>query len=641
MKPWLEVTVRRVAALGAGATATLQLLGCSVGGGSLPREYISTAQAEALYRERCANCHNGAVARAPDPAGLRNLSSERIRVSLTTGVMSEQGKGLTPAQLDALSRHLGRADAAPGAQASATTRCTGSIPWPADALAQPHWNGWGAGAAQLRAQPAESAQLASTDVPRLKLKWAYGVGDTIVMASQPTVVGGRIFIGGAKVRSLDAASGCTHWDFAPDAPVRGAMSVASGASGAWSVYFGDQRGNVYAVDAWTGALRWRTSLDTHPAARVTGAPTLYEGKLYVPMSSIEEASSVNPKYQCCTFRGSVSAIDAATGKVLWKRYTIAQEPMPQGGGDPQHFGPSGAGIWSSPTIDAAKRRLYVTTSNSYSDPPADTANAILALDLDTGALVWSKQMTANDAYTMACNATPPGTGNCPASGGPDVDFGSSAMLLTLANGRRVLIAGQKSGVVHALDPDRDGALLWQTRLGRGGTLGGVQWGTASDGRLVYAALSDVRIERASAGTPGAQPALGTHLRFDPKAGGGMHALDVQTGRQVWKTPHPGCNDKPGCSPAQSAAVTAIPGVVFSGGLDGHLRAYDAQDGRIVWDVDTAIAYANTVNSVPARGGSLDGPGAVVVGGMLYVGSGYAVFGGMPGNALLAFSVDGR
>jgi len=334
-------------------------------------------------------------------------------------------------------------------------------------------------------------------------------------------------------------------------------------------------------------------------------------------------------------------VDAATGKVLWKRYTIAQEPTARGTGDAQRFGPSGAGIWSSPTIDAAKRRLYVTTSNSYSDPPADTANAILALDLDTGAIVWSKQMTANDAYTMACNSAPPGSGNCPASGGPDVDFGSSAMLLTLANGRRVLIAGQKSGVVHALDPDRDGAVLWQTRLGRGGTLGGVQWGTAFDGQFIYAALSDVRIERAAPGAPGAQPAFGTHLRFDPNAGGGMHALDVETGKAVWKTPHPGCNDKPGCSPAQSAAVTAIPGVVFSGGLDGHLRAYDARDGRVVWDVDTAIAYPDTVNGVLARGGSLDGPGAVIVGSTLYVGSGYAVFGGMPGNALLAFSVDGR
>ena len=351
---------------------------------------------------------------------------------------------------------------------------------------------------------------------------------------------------------------------------------------------------------------------------------------------------MNPKYGCCTFRGSVSAVNAASGTVLWKRYVIDSEPKPTVvTNDVQRFGPSGASIWSSPTIDVAKRRLYVTTGNSYSDPPAATANAIVALDLDSGALAWVRQMTANDAYTMACNASAPGQGNCPASGGPDVDFGSSAALVTLAGGRRVLVAGQKSSVVHGVDPDRDGAVLWQTRLGRGGTLGGVQWGIAVDGHLAYAALSDVRITRVAAGTPGARPALGTYLRLDPSAGGGMHALDVETGKVVWQTPHPGCNDKPGCSPAQSAAVTAIPGIVFSGGLDGHLRAYNARDGQVVWDVDTAIAYPATVNGVQARGGSLDGPGAVVAAGMLYVGSGYAVFGGIPGNALLAFSVDGR
>ena len=242
---------------------------------------------------------------------------------------------------------------------------------------------------------------------------------------------------------------------------------------------------------------------------------------------------------------------------------------------------------------------------------------------------------------MACGRLKPGQGNCPASGGPDHDFGSSAVLMTLASGQRMLVAGQKSSVVHAVDPDRDGSIVWQSRLGRGGTLGGVQWGMASDGQVVYAALSDVRIERVDADAPGAQRAFGTFLRFDPNAGGGLFALDAQTGQTVWKTPHPGCKDKPGCSPAQSAAVTAIPGIVFSGGLDGHLRAYDTRNGTVVWDIDTAVPYASTVNGVTARGGSLDGPGAVVVGGLLYVGSGYAVFGGMPGNALLAFSIDGR
>ncbi|HEU5294483.1 MAG TPA: PQQ-binding-like beta-propeller repeat protein [Burkholderiaceae bacterium] len=625
-------------------TATAGMLALAACGSTAPAASpsLTTERTEALYVDRCAQCHDAGVPRALTRAGLREMSADRVRVALTSGVMSEQARGLTAVQIDALSRHVGRTGEVATATVANAGVCQQPSAWPADPVARAHWNGWGVDLTQKRSQTDAMAGLSAADVPRLRVKWVYGVPETGIMNAQPTVVGGRIFVGGRKVVSLDAASGCLLWEFGPDANVRTAMTVGAGSAGASTVYFGDMRANLYAVDAATGALRWRIAVESHPGARITGAPTLYQNRLYVPTSSLEEFSSLNPKYACCTFRGSVSAVDAATGKVLWKQYVIESEPKPTGTvGDVQKYGPSGASIWSSPTIDVAKRRLYVTTGNSYSDPPAPTANAIVALDLDRGAIAWARQMTANDAYTMACSGSPPGQNNCPAAGGPDVDFGSSAVLITLANGRRVLVAGQKSSVVHAVDPDRDGAVLWQTRLGRGGTLGGVQWGIAVDGRLVYAALSDVKIQRAADSTPGAQRAFGGFLRLDPTAGGGIFALDVETGKSVWQTPHPGCQDKPGCSPAQSAAVTAIPGVVFSGGLDGHLRAYDARDGHVVWDVDTAITYPATVNGVAARGGSLDGPGAVIAGGMLYAVSGYAVFGGMPGNALLAFSVDGR
>ena len=306
----------------------------------------------------------------------------------------------------------------------------------------------------------------------------------------------------------------------------------------------------------------------------------------------------------------------------------------------QQFGPAGGAVWSSPTIDPVKRRVYVTTGNRYADPPADGGNAIVAFALQSGERVWVQQKTPDDAYTMACNTQPPGSGNCPDVKGPDFDFGSSAILVQLPGGRRALIAGQKSGTVHAVDPDRDGAPLWKVQIGVGSTLGGVQWGSATDGRRVYVALSDVKLEVVPAGTPGAQPFGSRNLKYDPARGGGLWALDAETGNVVWKTPHPGCEQRPGCSPAQSAAVTAIPGIVFSGGVDGHLRAYAADTGRIVWDIDTVGPY-RTINGVAGQGGSLDGPGAVVVDGTLYVGSGYALFGGMPGNVLLAYSVDGK
>src|SRR5581483_7223147 len=276
----------------------------------------------------------------------------------------------------------------------------------------------------------------------------------------------------------------------------------------------------------------------------------------------------------------------------------------------QLYGPSGAGVWSSPTIDAAKRVIYVTTGDSYSDPPARTSDAFLALDLNTGKILWSRQMTEGDAFTVACG-NPALQEACPQAKGPDFDFGSSPILVNLPNGRRALIAGQKSGVVHAVDPDQQGEVLWQTRLGHGSSLGGIQWGSATDGVNIYAGLSDVGFRPVPAGTPGSRPGLLGNTALDPKSGGGLFALKLATGERVWTTPNPGCGDRPGCSPAQSAAVTAIPGVVFSGSVDGHLRAYSSSDGKIIWDVDTARDY-QTVNGVPGTGGAIDGPGPVIV-----------------------------
>jgi polyvinyl alcohol dehydrogenase (cytochrome) len=334
---------------------------------------------------------------------------------------------------------------------------------------------------------------------------------------------------------------------------------------------------------------------------------------------------------------------ASTGKLLWKSYTIAQQPQPTGmnSAGVQMIGPSGAAVWSAPTFDAVKRMVYVTTGDNYSDPPTDTSDAILAFNADTGELAWSRQMTKEDAYNLACVSR--GEANCPLANGPDYDFGSSAVLVDLPGSKRALIAAQKSGVVTAVDPDRRGEIIWQKKVGRGGKLGGLQWGVATDQSNVYAAVSDERIEIVAPGVSGARISpVNPKIAFllDNEVGGGLHALNIATGKEIWQTPNPGCKDVPGCSPAQSAAVTAIPGIVFSGGLDGHLRAYSAKDGHIVWDVDTKTEY-QTVNGLTAHGGSIDGPGAVVVGSMLYVSSGYGYLGSTPGNVLLAFSVDGH
>ena len=491
----------------------------------------------------------------------------------------------------------------------------------------PRWNGWGADLGNSRFQPAAMAGLTRDQVSLLRLKWAFGFLGRPAAVAQPTIVGGLVFVGGGdrEVYALDAKSGCTRWTFKTEAIVRTAISFAPiSGTDQFAVFFGDLRANAYAVNAITGALVWKTKVENHPAARITGAPTLHSGILYVPVSSMEEATGSPSAYQCCTFRGSVVALDIATGKQIWKSYTIPEAPRPtkRNAMGTQLYGPSGAAVWSAPTIDVQRQALYVATGDNYSDPPSETSDAILAFELTTGRMLWHWQATANDSFITSCLGAD--RTNCPESGGPDHDFGQSPILVSMRSGQRVLVVGQKSGVVHALDPDQEGKILWQTRVGKGGPLGGIMWGSAADQDHVYVANSDVRF-----GAGG--------MTLDPNAGGGLFALDLATGKISMQVPPVSCGSRSRCSPALSAAVTVIPGVVFSGGMSGYLRAYATDDARLLWEVDTARDYP-TVNGVPARGGAMDGPGPTIVDGMLYVNSGYVQWGGLPGNVLLAFEV---
>ena len=381
---------------------------------------------EALYKKACASCHDGGEGRAPDRAALKQMSPDNFRFALVSGSMTQQGSGLTAAEIAALSEALTIKSFSTGGF-PAKAFCPAGRSTFDDPFAKPFWNGWGVDLFQHRFQPAAMAGLTASQVPKLKLKWAFAFpGDTRSFA-QPTVAGGRVFVGseGRRVYSLDAKTGCIFWIFEADAPVRAAITVGAIQDG-WAVYFGDRGANAYALNALTGAPIWKTRVEDHPNAMITGTPTLASGRLYVPVSSTEEGTGANPNYECCKFRGSVSALDASNGGVVWKGYTIKDPPdpvrkNPQG---VQLWGPSGAGVWSSPTVDLKKRAVYVTTGDSYSDPVARTSDAFLAFDLETGKLLWSRQMTANDAFTIDC-ARPVKT-NCAEANGPDFDFGSLA-----------------------------------------------------------------------------------------------------------------------------------------------------------------------------------------------------------------------
>ncbi len=577
-----------------------------------------------LYGEFCGACHDHPKDRIPAREVIAKRSPDEVMQALTGGSMRVQSSGLNNNERLAVATFLtGKPPTGKLAPTPEKNLCARATPATLGSGSQ--WNGWGRDLDNSRYQPEPG--LVASDVPRLKLKWAYGYRSTLIYG-QPTVVGGRVYVTSAsgRVYSLDAKSGCTHWTFDAQAPSRTAITVAQipgTPSSRLAVVFGDDSATLYALDATTGKLFWKRRLDEHPDARISGAPVYHGQRLYVPVSSLEELSAAVPRYECCKFRGSVAALDAGDGKVIWQTYTIDEKAKPyrKAKDGTQLYGPAGAAVWSAPTLDPKRNLLYIGTGNSYTDRPAPRTDSILALDMASGAIRWVNQLLANDNYIVGCDtASTAGQGNCPETLGPDVDFGTSPILRTLPDGRQVLLTGQKSGQVYELDP-ASGKQLWMARVGAGSSLGGIEWGGAADATHMYVAVSDIV---APTGKPG-----------------GLTALSIADGKVAWRQepPPPVCSWGPrSCSAAQSQAVSAMPGVVFSGSHDGHLRAYSAANGKVVWDFDTGQPF-ETVNGVAAAGGSLDHGGATVAGGMLFVNSGYGRINGQPGNVLLAFSVE--
>jgi polyvinyl alcohol dehydrogenase (cytochrome) len=601
-------------------------------------QFVSAQDGAAIYQRSCAPCHDHGADRAPAREALRAMTPERVLAAMESGPMISMANRQSEAGRRAVAEFVtGQSFAHPlDTTPSPAAMCAEPLPEFTNPSASPLWNGWGLDLLNTRFQTAEQTGFSAADVKRLKVKWAFGFPATLDANAHPSLASGRVFIGSTSgtVYSLDAATGCIRWYFKAAGGVRAAISIGrvnTEFGPRYAAFFGDGSAFAYAVDAMTGKLFWKTRVADFPVAHITGSPVFSNNRLYVPVASGEEGAGASPNYECCRFRGSMVALDASTGKQLWKTYTIPEQAhkTKKNKIGTQLWGPSGAPIWSSPAIDVIHNALYATTGDNYSDPTTRMSDAFVAFDLDNGRILWSRQLTPSDAYTAACRI--PDKTNCPESNGPDFDFSSGPILVTLANGKHALVAGQKSGLVHAVDPDNQGELIWSMRVGQGGTNGGVQWGSATDGINVYVALADL-------GRIVVPYSLSTDV--DPKKGGGMFALRLDTGKQVWYTPPASCGDRKRCSPAQSAAVTAIPGVVFSGSVDGHLRAYSTTDGSILWDVDTIGSY-KTVNGIEAHGGSMDGPGPVIGGGMMFVNSGYAAGGGMPGNVLLAFSVDGK
>jgi polyvinyl alcohol dehydrogenase (cytochrome) len=616
MKKHLQLVVLGIVSL------SLALTAAQAQTPSQPVRFSGTETGFATFQTKCMSCHGNPTmaGRVPDPATLRQFSPEKIYEALTTGPMKTQGSSLSDDQKRMLAifmsgRTFGSAEQ--GDAKNMPNHCEANPPM-SDPSASPSWNGWSADVTNSRYQTAKGAGLTADQVPHLKLKWAFGYPTGVSAFGQPAVASGRVFVGSdiGYVYSLDAKSGCVYWSYQAKGNVRGGPSVGPvkghGAT-KYAVFFGDAHANVYAVDAQTGQELWTKKVDDHFVARITASPKLYEGSLYVPVSSSEEFAAANLDYPCCTSRGSVVKLDASTGAQEWKTYVVPETPKPtrKNSRGVQQYAPAGASVWNSPTIDAKRHAIYFGTGDSETEPAATMSDSVMAVDMKSGKVLWHYQAQAGDAFLGGCTG-PEKTDNCPTENGPDLDIGNSPVLHSLPGGKSIVVAGTKDGKLFALDPDKKGAVVWQTKVvdNPPGTplfrLSGIVWGGAFDGRAAYYG----------------------------QTGGGITAIQLTTGEKLWNKPLA----EPGQHVNNGAAATAMEGVVFIAGSDGKIHALKSADGTEVWSYATDRPF-ETVNKVEAKGGSIASIGPTIANGMLFIGSGYGVIGGPTGNVLLAFGIE--
>ena len=586
-----------------------------------PPQAPAQPNGSALFDRSCASCHRAGEKEVPAPDQLRTLPPEAIVNALTTGKMSSQGAGLSALERAAVAQFLtGKAPAVAVVANAPVNRCAAAIPTTSPASG-PAWISWGNDASNSRYAP--QGGITAADVAKLKVKWAFGFEGITTARVQPAMAGGKLFVASdnAELNAVDPKTGCVYWTYKAEFGVRSALTVGpyrnAGQTG-YAVFFGDQRANAYAVDTITGRQIWKRKIDEYPTAAITGALTIQDGKAFVGVQGLqEEGSGGRGQAPCCKFRGSLTALNADTGAVVWKTYLV-DEPKLRGMNARgfEAWGPAGGSIWSSPTVDMRRRSVFVSTGNAYADPVQPMTDAIVSMDIDTGKVKWVYQGTANDNWLGGCGARNGGNLGCPEVQGPDFDFSASPLLATSGT-RQILVTPQKSGVAHALDPDT-GTMLWTYRFGQGSGLGGV-WGAASDGVNVYFGVGDGQSQNP----------------------GGVRAVKLLTGEQIWTVPGPNprlCAAQPRCAASQGGAVTLIPGAVLAGSHDGGLRAYSTTDGSVLWQFDTNKEFP-TVNGVKATGASIDGSPLIVSGGMIFLNSGYGGIAARPGNVFLAFGLE--
>lgn len=609
----------------------------------LPLGYIG----EKLFDKHCASCHDNPAMHAPSREALSGFSKETVMVALEFGKMQPMAAHLSKTERGLIAIYL--AGSAPADEWIAEHGCAA----PAGNDSTEYVSNWGLGNHNRRFVPAARAGIDRDNVDRLELAWSLAFPKVTDMRSQPAIIGDTLYFGDktGKLYAIDRHTGCIRAHTEVLSGIRSAITVATLDSGKQLLVFADSMASIYALDPDTLKTVWQRAARIYETSVITGSISYHKDRLFVPVSSYEVAVSGSPSHICCKSHGGVIALDATNGKQLWEWHGTADATLQgKNAAGADLYGPSGVSVWSTPTIDAERNRIYFGTGENLSLPATDTSDAIIALDMDSGELIWKFQALADDVWNAAClNGGP----NCPPNAGGDFDFGASVILAKLSDGRELLLAGQKSGDVYALNPA--GELVWQQQVSNAGigpnlhqstTNGGVHWGMALAGeRLLVAAADPERVRPEYIPKPGLHalnPADGEILWFQPVTRGCEIAEEhkpkiglenMRAGKKIELEDQYRCSYYYGLS----AAVVATPELVFSAGLDGKIRAFDITTGEILWQAITARSF-EADNGVNGHGGAIDVSGQVLADGWLYVQSGYSMFGQLPGNVLLAYKV---
>ena len=568
-----------------------------------------------IFNMNCIDCHLNQELKAPSIDSLKMMSRESIIQSMESGIMKMQSSGLSKPEINAIAEYLQPI----ASSINSSGFCSGEL----SVEAGPNWTSWGNSLNQKRFQKESVSRINLGNISNLDLKWVFGVPETGRVRSQPSIAGGLLFFGSQSgfIYALDAERGCIWWRYKAKSEVRNAIAIDLDESNLpKDIYFGDFEGRVYRLDALSGEEKWVQKPNEHPLTTITGSIVIYENDIFVPLSSVEIVTAIDKDYECCTFRGGLVAMNKITGEIRWKYHTV-DESISTGFNDAntQNFGPSGVPVWSSPTIDEKRRRIYIGTGQNYSPPATLMSDSIISIDIESGKRVWSFQSYKDDIWNGSCVRD---RVNCDFDIGSNFDFGASPLLISDKNKGDLIIAGQKSGMLYAIDPD-EGSVVWKKRVGKGGEHGGVHWSLSSDGRKIFVPIGDI----------------GNHPKAIGERKSGIHAFDAFSGDPLWSYD---AEDKCAensfeCYSGFSAAISSTDEILFAGNLNGTFFAISTSKGQPVWEFNTRREF-KTINSFPANGGTMDATGPVISRKMIYINSGYGGYGKLPGNALIAFEI---